>query len=264
MSRPPMGFDPHNPTSARVLNYLQGGKDGFTADKDLGEQILSVAPDTMAMVWFSRQFLIGAVRMAAEAGIRQFVDLGAGMPMEPTVHETARSIHPDARVVYVDYDPVVFAHCNALYAGTPGVGALLGDVRRPGEILDELRDQSLIDPREPVAMLLIGVLPFVHDEDDPTAAAARIRDWMAPGSYFAVTHSSSTSDPKFVEQVLAATKLTAAEITFRSPEQISAFFDGFDLLKPGLVPIQQWLAPDLPETGLVTYGAIGRKPGAVD
>ncbi|GAB4585919.1 SAM-dependent methyltransferase [Nocardia sp. IFM 10818] len=257
-----MGFDPRKSTSARVLNYLQGGKDSFSADEKLAREMLSIAPDTKSMVWFSRQFLVGAVRLAAEAGVRQFLDLGAGMPFEPTVHETAQAIHPDARVVYVDFDPVAVAHWDGLYSGTPGVSALLGDVCRPDEILDEVVDRALLDLGEPVAVLLIGVLPFIADEEDPVRILARFRDRIAPGSYLVATHSGSESNPELLRHISAATSQTAHPIVFRPAEQVAAFFAGFELIDPGVATIQEWLDPSLPATGLVTHGAVGIKPGA--
>ncbi|MFI5776595.1 SAM-dependent methyltransferase [Nocardia sp. NPDC051570] len=255
----PNPFDPGELTSARVYDYLLGGRDNYEIDRDMASQMLSRAPELKVLVWFTRSFMLKAVEMAAAAGIRQFLDLGSGMPISPNVHEVAQRIEPSARVVYVDYDPVVHAHCEALLAGPPGVAALLGDVRRPRDILDQLRDRALIDFNEPVAISLVGVLHYLMDDDHPAEIIAAFRDQLAPGSYLAITHGSSDSDPEILE-VLAGTNNTSAQVTFRSTAQTEAFLAGFELFEPGVVPVQEWLGPDLPDTRMVMIGAIGRKP----
>ncbi|MQY19715.1 SAM-dependent methyltransferase [Nocardia macrotermitis] len=246
-------------TSARVYDYLLGGKDNRAIDRGMAHQMLSCAPELKTLAWFTRNFLHTAVRKAAEAGIRQFVDIGSGIPNSPNVHEVAREIEPSARVVYVDYDPVVVTHCDALLANSPGVTALLGDVRHPGDILAQLHDRSLIDLDEPVAILLISVLHYVMDDEHPAEITAALRDRLAPGSYLAIAHGSSDSDPEIL-QVLTGLDDTSAQVAYRSTAQTQTFLDGFELLDPGVVPVQQWLGPDLPETRMVMLGAIGRKP----
>lgn len=257
--RTPEPFNPDQLTSARVYDYLLGGKDSRETDRDMADRMLSSAPELRALAWFARGFMLKAVEMAAEAGIRQFIDLGSGIPNSPNVHEVARKIEPSAQVVYVDYDPVVHAHCNALLAGPPGVTALLGDIRRPHDILDQLKNQTLIDINEPVAITLIGVLHYVMDAEHPAEIIAAFRDQLAPGSYLAITHGSSDSDPE-VLRVLTGTKDTPAQVTFRSTAQTEAFLAGFELLEPGVVPVQQWLRPHSRSTGMIMLGAIGRKP----
>ncbi|MEV6554241.1 SAM-dependent methyltransferase [Nocardia sp. NPDC051756] len=258
-SRTPEPFEPGQLNSARVYDYLLGGKDSREIDRGMGDEMLSRAPEIKTLAWFARSFALKAVEMAAEAGVRQFIDLGSGIPNSPNVHEVAREIEPTARVVYVDYDPVVHAHCDALLAKPRGVSALLGDIRNPGDILDQLKSNSLIDFNEPVAITLIGVLHYVMDEEDPGNVVATFRDQMAPGSYLAIAHGSLDSSPE-VLQVLEGTKGTSAQVSFRSRTQTAAFFDGLEVLEPGVVPVQQWLRPDLPETRMVMDGAIGRKP----
>lgn len=258
-NRTPQPFNPGQPNSARVYDYLLGGKDSREVDKETGDQFLSTAPELRTLVWFTRSFMLKAVQMAAEAGVRQFLDLGSGIPSSPNVHEVAREIDPSARVVYVDYDPVVHAHCDALLAKPRGISALLGDIRRPDDIFDQLKNHTLIDFNEPVAVTFISVLHYVMDEENPADIVAAFRDRLAPGSYVAITHGSLDSSPE-VLQVLAATKGTSAQVAFRSTPQTEAFFDGFELLEPGVVPVQQWLRPDLPETRMVMLGGIGRKP----
>ncbi|MGW6334334.1 SAM-dependent methyltransferase [Nocardia rhamnosiphila] len=157
IERVPQGVDPHEPRSARVFDYLLGGKDNYEVDRALAHRILAVAPETRSLAWFSRKFLLHAVRTAATAGVRQFVDLGSGIPTSPNVHEVAHETHPAARVAYVDNDPVVFVHCNALMGNHPGVTALHADVRRPAELIRRLETESGIDFAAPVAILLVGV-----------------------------------------------------------------------------------------------------------
>ncbi|MGK8522766.1 SAM-dependent methyltransferase [Nocardia asteroides] len=262
MERAPQGVDPNLPNSARVYDYLLGGKDNYAVDRAVAHRMLSIAPDTRTLAWFSRKFLVNAVRTAAEAGIRQFIDLGAGIPTSPSVHEVAQRIEPSARVVYVDFDPVVYAHCNALLTGAEGVSALLGDVRRPDDILDRLRDAGLIDFTEPVAILLVGVLHFVMDDEHPAEIVARLRAAMAPGSYLALTHGSDTSDPAFINQSSADTAKSSAQVVYQSPAEIVSLLDGFEILGPGLVPLQQWLDEDLPATKLVILAGVVRKTSA--
>ncbi|WP_280335640.1 SAM-dependent methyltransferase [Nocardia wallacei] len=257
--RTPQPFDPDHPTSARVYDYLLDGKDNLAADRDLARQMLSSAPQLKTLAWFTRCFMRKAVEMAAEAGIRQFIDLGSGIPVSPNVHEVAREIEPSARVVYVDYDPVAVAHCDALLARSPGVTALVGDVRRPHDLLDQLNDRASVDFTEPVAVTLVSVLHYVMDDEQPAEIIAAVRDRLAPGSYLAITHGSSDSAPEIL-QVLAGTNETSAQVRFRSAAQTEAFLDGFELLEPGVVPVQHWLRPGLPDTPMIMLGAIGRVP----
>lgn len=258
-SRTPSPFDTEKLTSARVYDYLLGGKDNYDVDQDMARQMLSSTPELKTLAWFTRSFMRRAVEMAADAGIRQFIDLGSGTPNSPNVHEVAREIEPSARVVYVDYDQVVVTHCDALLARSPGVTALLGDVRRPHDILDQLIERDLIDLAEPVAITLVSVLHYVMDDEHPAEILAALRDRMAPGSYLAITHGSSDSAPEIL-QVLAGTNGTSAQVAFRSTAQTEAFLAGFELLDPGVVPVQQWLRPGLPDTRMVMLGAVGRKP----
>ncbi|MFD0000400.1 SAM-dependent methyltransferase [Nocardia sp. NPDC127526] len=259
LRRKPDSFDPGEVNSARLYDYLLGGKDNYETDREMAGRMLSRVPELKTLVWFTRGFLLKAVEMAANAGIRQFLDLGSGIPVSPSVHETAREIEPSARVVYVDYDPVVVTHCDALLAGPPGVAALLGDIRCPDDILDQLSDRALIDFNEPVAVILSGVLHYVMDDERPAEIVAAFRDQLAPGSYLAISHGSSESDPEIL-RVLTGTDNTPAQVTFRSTAQTQAFLAGFELFEPGVVPVQQWLRPGLPDTRMVMLGAIGRKP----
>jgi O-methyltransferase involved in polyketide biosynthesis len=243
-----------------VYDYLLGGKDNYEVDRIVAERMLAVAPDNRLLAWFSRQFLTGATKLAAEAGIRQFIDIGAGIPTSPSVHETAMTVDPQVRVASVDYDPAVYAHANAMLADQPGVTPILADFREPGDIIHRARTEAGIDFDRPVALLIVGVLHFVMDEEHPAEIIALFDEVMAPGSYVAFTHGSVDSDEKFMRQAAADTSGSTAQFIFRSRSQVQALFDGFEMLDPGVVPIQHWLADDLPETRLVILGGICRKP----
>ncbi|GAJ84445.1 hypothetical protein NBRGN_073_00240 [Nocardia brasiliensis NBRC 14402] len=258
MDRAP-GLNPAVPSSARIYDYMLGGKDNYEVDRQVAHRMLAIAPDTKTLAWFIRQFLVRAVESAADAGVKQFIDLGAGIPTSPNVHEVAREIEPSARVVYVDNDPVVRAHCDALLANSPGLSVMQADIRRPREIIDRLRAESLIDFEEPVAVLMIGVLHYVMDEEKPADILAAFRDAMAPGSYLAITHGSNETNPDFISQSQSDTENTPSQVRYRSAEEIEALMTGFELIPPGVAPAQQFLRTDLPATRLVIYGGLGRK-----
>ncbi|MFE9575488.1 SAM-dependent methyltransferase [Nocardia sp. NPDC006044] len=253
------GLNPHVPSSARIYDYMLGGKDNYDVDREVAHRMLAIAPDTKTLAWFIRKFLVKAIELAADAGVRQFIDLGSGIPTSPNVHEVARKIHPEARVVYIDNDPIVHAHCDALLAHSPGVTALKADVRQPEDIIDRLKTGALIDFSEPVAVLIIGVLHYVMDDEDPYGIVAKFRDLMAPGSYLAITHGSNDTHPDFITQSQDDTDKSPSQVIYRSHDQVEAFFDGFDLIDPGVVPAQEWLDDDLPATRLVIYGGVGSK-----
>ncbi len=258
MERAP-GLNPAVPSSARIYDYMLGGKDNYEVDRQVAHRMLAIAPDTKTLAWFIRQFLVRAVESAADAGIKQFIDLGAGIPTSPNVHEVARAIEPSARVVYIDNDPVVRAHCDALLANSPGLSVMQADIRRPHEIIDRLRAESRIDFDEPIAVLMIGVLHYVMDEEKPADILAAFRDAMAPGSYLAITHGSSETNPDFISQSQSDTENTPSQVRYRSAAEIEALMAGFELIPPGVAPAQQFLRTDLPATRLVIYGGLGRK-----
>lgn len=256
--RTPVGIDPSRPNSARVIDYLLGGKDNYAVDQQVAHRMLAVAPDTRTLAWFSRQFLLAGVRVAADAGVRQFLDLGSGLPTSPSVHETAREHHRDATIVAVDYDPVVIAHSNAMLNGLPGVSVLRGDVRDPDDIVDRVLADALIDFEQPVAVLLVGVLHFVMDDEKPAEIVRRLHARLAPGSFIVFTHGAAESQREFIERSSSDTEGSPAQVAYRTVDEVRALFDAFELLEPGVVPIQEWLADDLPKTNLILLGGIGR------
>ena len=252
----PAGVNPSQPNSARVFDYLLGGKDNYEADRAVAQRMLEVAPDTRTLAWISSNFLVGATRLAAEAGIRQFIDLGAGIPTSPSVYEVAHEIDPTARVASVDFDPVVFAHANAMLDGEPDVVVMQGDVRRPRELIERLRTEARIDFDEPVAVLAVGVLHYVMDDEDPAGVVAAFREVMAPGSYLGFTHGSTETADEFASRTADDTDGSPSQCAYRTPPRVASFFDGFEMLDPGIAPIQKWLGEGLPQTGLVLLGGI--------
>ncbi|WP_433236445.1 SAM-dependent methyltransferase [Streptosporangium sp. CA-135522] len=265
LERVPPGIDPNVPSSARVYDYLLGGKDNLAIDRAFAERLLSVAPDTRLVARANRDFLVRAVRLMAEQGVRQFIDLGTGIPTSPSVHEVAHKIAPSASVVYVDYDPVVRLHTEVLLALDKNVVSVQADVREPGAVLDAPEVAELIDFSQPIGVLLVGVLHFITDAEDPAGIIAAFRDRMAPGSYLTLSHAMAESSPEAVAQLTTATASSPIQATFRSHDQVLALLDGFELLEPGLVPVHDWRNSDdlplLPRDELPMLridGALGR------
>jgi len=256
----PGGVDWTVPRGARVYDYILGGKDNFAVDREAAEKILAVAPDSRRLAQAQRAFLVHVVRLMAESGIRQFLDLGTGIPTSPNVHETARAVDPSARVIYVDFDPMVVVHNRALLATDDGVIAIEADIRKPEEILADPELEALIDFSKPVGVLLLAVLHNVSDEEDPARIIARFRDQMAPGSYIAISQFSSDSRPEATAELEAVYADTPWPKTLRSPDEILRFFDGFELVPPGLADMDQWVPDaDVPPTALKIPGGVGRK-----
>ena len=257
----PDGIDPSVPSSARVYDYLLGGKDNYEIDRMVAGRLLSLAPDTRSVARANRAFLARAVRFMAGEGIRQFVDLGTGIPTSPSAHGLAREIHPSTRVVYVDNDPLVKVYNDALLATDTQVATLEEDIRNPEAIMNNPDLRALIDFDEPVGVLFLTVLHFVSDAEDAHGIVARWRDRMAPGSLVAISNMAAESDAEAIEGLKATTANTPAQSTFRTRAELLRFFDGFDLVEPGMVPVQQW-RPDMDSapTRMVVESGVGRKP----
>ncbi|MEV0975096.1 SAM-dependent methyltransferase [Microtetraspora glauca] len=260
LARIPDGIHTSTPSSARVYDYLLGGKDNYAVDRMVAERLLSVAPDAQAVARANRAFLARAVRHAASQGIRQYVDLGAGLPTSPSVHEIAREAAPGARVVYVDNDPLVKVHNDAMPIVDDHVITLQHDVRRPEAILGDPALQAVIDEGEPVAVLFLGVLHFISDAEGAYDIVATWRDGMAPGSHVIISNTTAHSDPEALARLTMATAGSPAQATFRSHDELVRFFDGFTLAEPGLVPVQEWRpAVEAPavQTRVVVEGGVG-------
>ncbi|WP_040831197.1 SAM-dependent methyltransferase [Nocardia jiangxiensis] len=254
----PEGIDPTTPTSARIYDFLLGGKDNFRADREAAMQLLEIAPDTRTLAWFSRQFLTGAAELAAHAGVRQFLDIGVGIPTSPSVYDTVSAVAPDVRVASVDFDPVVHRHTDAFAASLPAVTAMLGDFRHPDDLIERLRTEAGIDFGQPIGLLLVGVLHFVMDDERPAEVIARFREVMAPGSYLVFTHACTDTREEFVDRTAYATDGTTAQCAYRSRSDVEQLVNGFEVLDPGVVPIQEWIGHNLPPTTLVMLGGVCR------
>jgi len=262
-------IDTSKPHPARMYNAYLGGNDNYPADRAAVRQIMRVFPEVRAMALANRAFMQRAVRfLAAEAGIRQFIDIGTGIPSAGNVHEVAGRAAPDARVVYVDNDPIVHVHANALLTGSGTTGIVLADLRDPAGILAHPSLSELIDFTRPVALLLVAILHFVKNEEDPAGIVASLRDALPDGSYLVLSHGTQDFHPPGGADTAAAGYKTAtAPLVLRTHEQVSAFFDGFDLLEPGLVQAPLW-RPDsrrprpkeLEKIGI--YAGVGRKAPA--
>jgi len=259
------GFDTRVAHPARVWDYLLGGKDNFAADRTAGEQLLQVMPEMGLVARGGRAFLATAVRyLAAEAGIRQFLDIGTGLPTVDNTHEVAQRAAPGSRIVYVDNDPIVLAHARALLTGDPrGETAYISaDVRDVSTILGQAA--HTLDFRQPVAVMLLAILHFIPDSGDPHAIVARLMAAVPPGSYLVISHASSDI---MAGSVAAGTDTynehSAVSITPRSAAEVTRFFTGLDLVPPGVTALGQW-RPGLVSVGwpprLPTYSGVGRKP----
>ena len=263
------GIDTTVPNVARIYDYLLGGKDNFAADREAAGQLLAAVPHMAGLVRDNRSFIGRVVRfLAGEAGIRQFLDLGAGLPARSCVHEMARAVAPEARVVYVDNDPVVCSHGQALLESGDGVAAVLGDLRRPAEILSHPQVTGILDFSQPVAVLCAAVLHFVPDEEGPHEIIAAYRDALAPGSYLALTHGTTGTpeddSDELVEKVTTVYQRSTASLHVRPRPGIARFFDGMELLDPGVVWMTRWRPdPLLPAAAPDTLLAgVGRKPAS--
>jgi S-adenosyl methyltransferase len=264
---PPNGIDISRPNVARIYDYLLGGKDNFTVDREAAKQLLAVTPDMAGIVRDNRSFIGRVVRhVAEEGGIRQFLDLGGGLPTQTNVHEMAQQVAPDARVVYVDNDPVVWSHGQALLAHGDQIAMVRADLREPAEVMRHPDVQRLLDLTEPVAVVCASVLHFVSDEDDPYRIVAEYRDRLARGSYLAISHGAAATaeeDPDdVVGGVTSVYRQASAQLHVRSLAGIQRFFDGFDLIEPGVVWINEWRpGPGFRSAGQPRSlrGGVGRK-----
>jgi hypothetical protein len=230
-----------------MYDYYLGGKDNFAADRDAAEAVLSAAPEVRMLARENRAFLIRAVRYLAEQGVTQILDIGTGIPTSPNVHEVARSIAPETRIVYVDNDPIVLAHNRALRAAD-GVACIRGDMRDPATFADDPVLHDLIDFDRPVAVLFASVLHFMTDAEDPHAIVGFWRDRIVPGSYLLVSHITGESRPTASADAASAytTARASSSATLRSRADIQRLFDGFTLVDPPgrLVYLPEWHPDD--------------------
>ena len=249
---------------ARVYDYLLGGKDNFAADREAAEQAMRINPDIVSTARANRAFLVRTTSyLARQAGLRQFLDIGTGMPTNQNIHEVAQSIAPRARVVYVDHDPIVLTHARALLTSAPeGVTDYLeADLREPGKILAEAA--QTLDFSRPVAIMLIAVLHLILDRDDPYDLVDQLVDAVVPGSYVVISHAASDLDTgAMISMTNRLNELMAQQAVPRTHREVAAFFAGLDLVEPGLVRIPEWRPASVSDTAVRAqmWGAIGRKP----
>ncbi len=262
------GFDPDIPNVARIYDALLGGKDNYAADRMAARRLVAAVPGAAHAARENRAFLARAVNfLAGEAGIRQFMDIGTGMPAGGHVHEIAQAVHPAARVAYVDNDPVVVAHADALLAGTPAVAVVHADVRYPCHLMTLPALRALIDFDQPIAVLLVAVLHFVEDSEDPWAIARCITGQLVAGSYLVVSHVTGdeiTADA--ARQARAIYDGASAPGVTRSKDDIERFFDRLEMIPPGVVNVAAW-RPGPRRSGTsgaaLFYAGIGRKASGI-
>ncbi|MEU6713358.1 SAM-dependent methyltransferase [Nonomuraea sp. NPDC046802] len=267
----PDGIDTTKPSVSRVYDFMLGGKDNYEIDRQVAAMALKIAPDAPEAAQANREFLRRTVRhLAAEVGIRQFLDIGSGLPTQGNVHEIAQAAAPGARVVYVDHDPIVLVHGRALLAVDDTTAIVHADAREPAKILEDPKVRALIDFGQPVGLLMFGILHHLSDEENPGEVLGRLVAPLASGSHVAVSHFHNPGEalPEVSKQARTAEKLFNEHLgtgRWRTREEVLAYFDGLELLEPGLVPLPEW-RPDEGDhaTPGITYhtfvGGVGRKP----
>jgi hypothetical protein len=257
-------LDTNVPHIARVYDYWLGGKDNFAADRAAAEQVIATFPGIRVSVQAQRAFLGRAVHyLAAEVGIRQFLDVGTGLPSGSNTHEVAQRAAPECRVVYVDNDPIVLLHAAALLASSSAgeTAYIEADLRNTGKILEEAA--RTLDFGQPIAVMLLGVLHCVPDADDPAAIVARLLAATAPGSYLTIAHpASDVAVDQMATSMRGYNDQARDKLTARSHAEVSRFFEGLDLVPPGVVQLHRWRAGDggVAARELPNYGGVGRKP----
>ncbi|WP_158840628.1 SAM-dependent methyltransferase [Saccharothrix deserti] len=259
----PNEVDTGLPSAARIYDYLLGGGHNFAADRALAEKFLRAQPNARTIARLNRAFLRRAVLHLVDVGVRQFLDLGSGIPTVGNVHEIAQKAEPESRVVYVDYEDVAVAHSRMILEDDDRTTILQEDLTDPDAVLAGVRATGLIDFSEPVGLLTVGVLHFVPPEQDPGGVVAAYRDVVVPGSYLALSQFTSDLQPDQMAAVVAVMRGSANPMYPRTRAEITAMFDGFDLVEPGVVPLPLWR----PEDGAVDedagragiFAGVGRK-----
>lgn len=263
----PQSVDVSVPSMARTYDYLLGGAHNFAADRQLAGQVERIMPDARSAARVNRAFLARTVRFMVGQGIRQFLDIGSGIPTAANVHEVAQGADPKCRVVYVDKDPVAVAHSELMLEDDDRATIVHADMRDPESILDHPKTRGLLDFGQPVGLLMLMMLHWLPDEADPWTLMARYRDALAPGSYLAITHVTGDNHEHGVTGVtdLIKASRSADQLTERPHAQVLALFGDFELIEPGLVGCASWRSTgpgdisDTPEMNRVIYGGVARK-----
>lgn len=269
MERPawvPQGIDISVPSVSRIYDYYLGGSHNFEVDREAARKAMEFTPGLPKIMQANRAFMRRAVRFAIDEGVTQFLDIGSGIPTFGNVHEVAQAADPDTKVVYVDHDPVAVAHSKAVLDGNDNATIVAADLRAPRQILDSPETRKLIDLDRPVGLLLVSVLHFLEDEDKPFAAVAELTDALAPGSLIVVCHAAYAGIPLPQEQVAGTVgvyKDIRNPLVMRTEQEIAGFFDGYDLVEPGLVPMGNW-RPECPAGeedpyAMSGFAGVGRK-----
>ena len=261
---PPVPFDTSVAHVARVYNYWLGGKDNFAADRAAGEQAIKAFPEIGLSARSNRAFLARAVRfLAGDSGIRQFLDIGTGIPSANNTHEVAQSVAPTARIVYVDNDPIVLTHARALLTSDPAGATdyIDADLRDPRGIL--ARAGELLDFSRPVAVMLMAVLQHLDDEDEPYRITQTLLEPLAPGSYLAMSHPAKDINAEAMARMAESlNKMMAEKVTFRDHSAVARFFDGLELAEPGMVQASKWRPASESEAAspAALWAGVARKP----
>jgi SAM-dependent methyltransferase len=258
----PEGIETDRPSVARLYDFFLGGHHNYAADRELGRKLIQAEPNARMIVRENRNFLRRAVEYLSDAGIRQFLDLGSGIPTQENVHEIAQRCHPEARVVYVDNDPGAVAHSKHLLRGDPLASVINADLRRPEVVLRHPEVRRLIDFTQPAGLLMVTVLHFVPDADDPAAIVAAYAEALPAGSYLAISHATNEAVPGAAAKVEDLYQRATSTAHTRTHAEIMTFFDGFEVIEPGLVYLPLWRhdgqVPEHPERAWFYAGA-GRK-----
>ncbi|WP_039799738.1 SAM-dependent methyltransferase [Nocardia araoensis] len=257
--------DASTPSSARIYDYVLGGKDHYQVDRDAAEKVIAAFPTTRVAARQNRHFMHRAVNALTAMGVSQFLDIGTGIPTEPNLHQVAQAPTPEARVVYVDNDPVVLSHARALLTGTPeGRTAYVdADLKDPEAILSAPELLETLDLTRPVALSLVAVLHFLNDEQDPYGIVGTLMSALAPGSFLVVSHTTADLEPEMMTNALEAYRQSGVYAQTRTKDEFARFFTGLDLLEPGVVVANQWRpqgeSPAWLDKQVNCWSAVGRK-----
>jgi hypothetical protein len=238
----PAGVDPTVPSVARMYDYYLDGKDNFASDREAAENVIKAVPGIREMARANRAFLSRAVTEIAGHGVRQFLDIGSGLPTQENVHQVVHRTTPEARVVYVDNDPIVMAHGRALLEDNPYTTVIQADMREPKALLDHPEIRARIDFDQPVAVLLLAMIHFIPDDEAAATTIAEVRKKLVPGSYLMLSHGYAGNLPEetIAEGKGAYRSTSAGSVTLRTPAHLAAYTDGLEVLDPGIVPVQAW------------------------
>lgn len=254
--------DLERPSVARMYDYFLGGSHNFAVDREAARQIMAVAPDAPMIAHANRAFLRRAVRFLVESGVRQFLDIGSGIPTVGNVHEIAQRLAPESRVMYVDIDPVAVAYSREILTGNDRAGIIQEDLRQPERILNHPDVRKLLDFRQPIAVMIVAVLHFIPDSDDPAGIVATLRDAIPPGSFLALSQVNEEGREEEADQVKSVYHNTDSSLHPRTRAELARFFAGFDLVEPGVVWAPEWRpeTPDQVDDMTTVVCGVGRLP----